>query len=258
MATLFVLIDETNGAATTGGEALTPAKLAQAAELLTVFINAYLALYWGVPGGGIVRAASSPTDIQPNEWPFFIRPTIPEAPGAIAYHTVNGVGVPDLEDGLDLSATIFGPDGALVAWSHEICESLIDPGTNDLCTDATAAAPATKAFAKEVGDPVEAAAFPVTLPSGASGYLTNFVTPAYFIPGHAGPYDYMTQASLQAASVGPPAPLTCAPANGGNYQIEVTSIGGETQVTAKGDLSRRAARKRHPSSRAYRRGLRLP
>jgi hypothetical protein len=254
MATLFVLLNAEDGGATTSGETLTPEKLTQAAELLTVFVNRYVSKYWGVPGGCVVRAGTSPTDIQENEWPLHIRATIPEAPDAIAYHTVNGLGVPDLEDGLDLSDTLFGPGGALSAWGHEIGESIVDPGTNRLDTNADS----TQGFAEEVADPVEMQSFSITLPDGTAGYLPNIVLPTYFIPNHAGPYDLMTAEGLQDASAGPPAPLTCAPGAGGNYQVVYTSLGTETQVTAMGDPSHREARKRHPSSRAYRRGLRLP
>ena len=218
MSTLFVLIDETNGLATTGGESLTPAKLTQAAELLTVFVNAYLALYWGVPGGCVVRAASSPTDIQPNQWPFHLRPTIPEAPGGLPTTRSTAWACPTSRMASTCPTRSSGPAAPFVAWSHEIAEALIDPGTDGACTDGTGASGPTKAFAKEVGDPVESSSFSITLPSGASGYLTNFVLPSYFVPNHAGPFDYMTQLGLQAAAAGPPAPLTCAPANGGNDQ----------------------------------------
>lgn len=265
MTWLFVLLDKSSGSTTTLGEALTPAKLLQAAELLTVYANRDVGAYWGLPGGCIVRAGTSPTDIQVNEVPINIRATIDEAPGAIAYHTVNGVGIPDIEDGLDLSETIFNPDGALTAWSHEIVETIVDPGTNEVCTNGAM----SQGFAKESADPVEAFSYTITTPSGASGNVSDFVLPAYFIPNSAGPYDFMTAKGLHAASVGPRAPLMCADAGGGDYQITISEIGPETQVTAFKKAYgrvvtamghpefRRLARKRHPSSRAYRRGLRI-
>ncbi len=256
MSTLFVLLDETNGATTTNGESLTPDKLVQAAELLTVYMNGYVGLYWGIPGGCLVRAGAGPTDIQAYEWPFHLRPTVPE-PGAVAFHTVDGAGVPDLWDALTLSGSIFGADSALSAWAHELAEALVDPGTNAVYLDATGTADATKGYAAEVCDPVETQSFMITTTTGAAGMVSNFVLPPYFIPNHAGPFDYMTAAGLQAAAYGPPRPLMVAPGLGGNYQIVFTQIGGVTQVMAHGNPSRRAIRKMHPSSRPYRRGLRL-
>lgn len=262
MSWLFVLLDKSNGAKTTLGESLTPEKLTQAAELLTIYANRDVGSYWGIPGGCIVRAGTSPTDIQVNEVPINIRATIDEAPNAIAYHTVNGVGIPDIEDGLTLSETIFNPGGALTAWSHEIAETIGDPGTNEICTNAVQ----SQGFAKELCDPVEAFSYQITTPSGASGYLSDFVTPNYFIPTSAGPYSFMVAKGLLAASAGPAAPLTCANAGGGDYQVVMTSLSPETQVTAMAlrhitamghPEARRLARKRHPTSRAYRLGLRL-
>lgn len=265
MAWLFVLLDETNGSPTSLGQVLTPAILTQAAEILTVYVNRDVGSYWGVVGGCVVRAGSSPTDVQPNEVPIHIRPTISEAPGAIAYHTVNGVGVPDIEDGFDLSDTIFNPGGALTAWSHEIVETIVDPGTNEICTNALQ----SEGYAKEAADPVEAFSYTITTPSGASGNVSDFVLPSYFVPNSAGPYSFMVAKGLLAPSAGPPEPLTCAPASGGDYQITMNSLGPEAQVTAMaaGNLrkvtaqghpeARRLAKKRHPSSRAYRRGLRI-
>jgi hypothetical protein len=254
MTWLFVLLDKSSGSTTTLGEALTPAKLLQAAELLTVYANRDVGAYWGLPGGCIVRAGSSPTDIQVNEVPINIRPTIDEAPSAIAYHTVNGVGIPDIEDGLSLSETIFNPDGALTAWSHEIAETIGDPGANELSMNALQ----SSGFMRELCDPVEAFSYTITTPSGASGNVSDFVLPPYFIPNSAGPYDFMVAKGLIAATAGPQAPFTCAGAGGGDYQVVFSSIGGQTQVTAMGrPEKRRLARKRHPTSRAYRLGLRL-
>lgn len=265
MAWLFVLLDKSGGAPTSLGESLTPAKLLQAAEILTVYANRDVGAYWGIPGGCIVRAGTSPTDLQPNEVPINIRATIDEAPGAIAYHTVNGIGIPDIEDGLSLSETIFNPGGALTAWSHEIAETIGDPGTNELCMNALQ----SQGFMRELCDPVEAFSYTITTPSGASGNVSDFVTPAYFVPNSPGPYNFMAAKGLIAASAGPRGPFTCAGAGGGDYQVVIASIGSESQVTAMsaGNVrkvtamgnpgARRLARKRHPTSRAYRMGLRL-
>ena len=285
----FVLVDESNGAKTSSGEALNPTLLGWAARILDVFLNRCVSAFWGIAGGAMVRAASSVTDILENEWPQFINKDLVNAPGAIAYHTVNGVGVPALYDGISLSDTLFGPSGWLTAISHEFAETVGDPGTNLLAADNLG-----KLFAIELSDPVETQSFPLTiLPDGSlasvahtsaglaldgsfTAYVSNFVTPRYFTPNSEGPYDYMTAAGL-AGGTSPKGPFQIVPSGGGNYQIwerdpqsesqafaarsplefeaaEATKFG---RVHVSGSLGYRSAKKGRPTSRGYRRGLRI-
>jgi len=285
----FVLLDETAGATTSDGEALTPQLLALAAQAFTVFLNRDVAPFWG--GQHMVRAGSSGADIQENEVPSHTQPALADAPGAIAYHTVDGAGIPDILDGITLSDTLFGPSGWSVAQTHELAETIADPGTNTLRADGQG-----KLYAQEVGDPIEVQSYPITIladgsvsptPSTTPGlaadgsftlYVTNFVLDSFFTPGHAGPYDFMTATGMQQASAGPAGPFQLVPSGGGDYQIVEPDPQQETQVTAThggqkeeaialppkagrvhvhGVTSRRLAKKRHPSSRPYRRGLRV-
>jgi hypothetical protein len=284
----FVLLDETEGATTQDGGALTPTLLAKAAALLTFYLQTIVGKYRPAARDAVVRAGSSPTDIQEGEWPFHIGATLSE-PGAIAFHTVDGVGVPDLEDGLSLSASIFGPDGALMAWAHELDETIGDPATNTLRADGLGSL-----FADEWCDAIEVQSFPVTLdPQGcaiavaaqgaASGlaadgsftaYVANCLLDAFFTPNHAGPYDVMTAEGIEGAN-GPTGPFQTVAADGGDYQIVEPDPQQEQQVMASGKspahatlpkqgrvhvdgkATRRLDRKRHPGSRAYRRGLRV-
>jgi hypothetical protein len=289
-----VLIDESQGAATSSGEKLTPALLVLAAQVLSLYLNLHVAPYWG--GTGMCRAGSSPTDILAGEVPSYTQPALADAPGAIAYHTVDGYGIPAMYDGLTLSDTLFGPAGWLGAQSHELAETLVDPGTNTLRADGKG-----RLYAQEACDPLEVQTYPITLkadgtianvPSTTAGlapdgsftaYVANFVLDAFFTPNHAGPYDFMTATGRQAASAGPSGPFQLVPAGGGDYQIVETDPADESQITAEqekvglgapmlalmgkgtakshlgifGNLNRRTAKKAHPSSRAYRRGLRL-
>lgn len=261
----FVLLDETDGAVTGSGEGLTPDKLTEAAALLHVFLNRDVGAYWGLPGGAVVRAGASPADINENEWPFHIRAQLLDAPGAIAYHTVNGFGVPDLYDAITLSQTLFGPGGWLQAASHEIAETVVDPGTNILCSNG-----AGLLFAREVCDAIEVDSYLITV-GHVSGYASNFLLPPFFVPTAHGPYDYMTAQSLHPAGErGPQQPFETVPSGGGNYQIEEDDPQDEQQVTAfgvpegvrrrvrfAGSLAWRLDKKVHFTSRAYRRGLRI-
>lgn len=283
-----VLIDESNGASTSSGEKLTPALLAFAAQILVIYCNRFIAPFWG--GTHLVRAGSSPTDILSGEVPSYTTPTLTDAPGAIAYHTVDGYGIPAMYDGLTLSDTLFGPSGWLVAQTHEFAETIGDPGTNSLRADNRG-----RLYAQELCDPVEVQSFSITIDADGlyqvqsgkapglaadgsfTAFVSNAVTDAFFTPNHAGPYDVMTAMSLHRGTSGPTGPFTLVPSGGGDYQIVETDPQSETQITAAhphaplaamglgskpglgvfGNLNRRVAKKAHPSSRAYRRGLRL-
>lgn len=284
MSMRFVLLDETGGAKTSSGQSLDQASLSWAARVLDVFLNRHVASYWGIPGGAMVRAGSSPADILDGEWPQHIQPALPGAPGAIAYHTVNGVGVPDLYDGITLSDTLFGPGGWLQAISHEFAETVADPGTNILCADNLG-----KLFAREVGDPLETQSYPIRIkadgstdtpsqgtPAGLAAdgsftaYVTNFVTERYFIPSAVGPYDFMTAAGIPGGTA-PVGPFQIVPSGGGDYQIWETDPQAEQQVFAAhkashelfgkvhldGHLAWRSVKKQHFTSRASRRGMRV-
>lgn len=294
-----VLIDETNGATPTSGQALTPQFLALAAQVATVYLNRDVARYWG--GQHVVRPGSSPTDVQPGEVPSYTTPTLTDAPGAIAYHTVDGYGIPAIYDGITLSQDLFGPDGWLAAQTHEFAETVGDPGTNTLRADGKG-----RLYAQELCDPLEVQTYPITIkadgtvadvPNTTPGlaadgsftaYVANFVLDAYFTPNHQGPFDFLSAQGKQPAGVsGPAAPFTLVPAGGGDYQIVETDPQDESQITADearvpsagplkpvpamglgkatskslfgifGNLNRRTAKKAHPSSRPYRRGMRL-
>lgn len=245
----FALIDSSGGATTGDGGRLTPVILGQLAAILSIYANRDVAAEYG--GAHLVRAASGPADIQVGEIPFAILPDLENAPGAIAYHDVDAQAAPDCFDGITLSDTLMGPGNSLlVALAHEIAETIADEGVNLIATDGRG-----KGYAREACDPVEQQSYPITLADGTVGYVSNFVLRSYFVPGHPGPYDFMTSRGL-AGAVAPPAPLQVAPANGGNYQIVYSTVGGQGQVT--GSVSaRRRAKKSHPTSRTHRRGVRL-
>lgn len=241
----FVLIDSTGGATTADGGQLTPEVLMQHAALLTVYANRDVAEEYG--GAHMVRAGSGPDDIVSGEIPFLILAMLANAPGAIAYHDVTAQGAPDCFDAITLSDTLSGPGNSLlVALSHEIAETIADEGTNLL-----AAGNDGLGYAREACDPVERNSYLIRLESGA-GYVSDFVLRSYFIPNHPGPWNFMASRGLGGSE--PPGPLQVAPAGGGNYQITYSSVGGEGQV--QGTIARMEKR-RHPTSRTYRRGVRL-
>jgi hypothetical protein len=261
----FVLIDASNGATTANGEKLLPEALTKAAAILEVYANRDVAAHWG--GAHRVRAGTADA-IQPGEVATVTHDVIPEAPSAIAYHDVNGVGVPTINDAITLSDSLFGVGNSwLVAMAHEIAETIADAACNIWRDDGQGTE-----YAQEACDAVEAQSYEVTTTAGDSGYVSNFLTPAFFTPGSLGPYDHMS--TVGANDNAPPAPFVTPP--GGNYQIERSSGTGEHQVQARytpalgatltvsltvpfasSRAHTRLPKREHPSSRSYRRGLRV-
>jgi hypothetical protein len=195
----------------------------------------------------VIRIAQSPTDRATNEVAGNIRDTIPEAPGALAYHQeINGV--PDMEFGLDLFSSWFsGVDAFSIGFTHELLEMLKDPGAN--CW-ASLLDGSGKALALEVGDPVQNTYYL----AGNGVPVTNFVLANYFIPGSAGPWDALGVMQAQTDF-----------SNGygieGDDVANVAQVGGEKAarvVRVHGTLTElQMRRKMHPYSRAHRRGARF-
>lgn len=232
MTLSFALVDETHGATTLDGAALTPTILSSIASACQVQLNRDVAPETG--GGPFLVRVSSGKDIQPGEAVFAILPTLPNAPGAVAYHDVEGKGVPAAYDAITLSETLTGPGNSLsVAISHELCETAGDPGCNRWADrgDGTE-------VAVEECDAVESQTYDVgaggSPPATVGVHVSNFVLRAFWQPGAPGPYEFMTSRALMGATP-PPGPMQTAPAGGGNYQIvRQTNPQSEGQVTAIG------------------------
>lgn len=256
----IVLVDETGGAPCADGSSLTADVLARAAAILEVFLNRDFAPEWG--GSHTVRAGTADL-INPGELVAVTAAQI-DAPGAIAYHDVDGNGVPVLRDAITLSDTLMGQGNSwLVAWAHEFGETGGDEGCNAWYDDG-----AGNSFAGETADAVEAQSYLIDLGNGTNGYVSNFLRRPFFIPNHAGPFDFMS-----TIGDNPAAPLAPFQTAAGGYQIARTAGAGEHQVVARycslaGELSldrpfvstrahRRLLRRAHPSSRSFRRGLRV-
>ena len=231
----FVLIDESGGAPTSFGAFMTPSVLAAIAAACQVQLNRDVAAHWG--GSYRVRAATSGADILPGEIVFALLASLPDAPGAIAYHDVDGLGVPVIFDAVSLSDTLTGAGNSVsVAISHELCETAGDAGCN-----VWADAGGTE-YARELCDAVEAQSYLIDA-TGVS--VSNFVTPAFFVPNHLGPFDFMSTVGANGSA--PTSPFNT---TSGGYQIIRTGAGDPSQVTAAS--VRRAWR---DGSRRSRRGV---
>lgn len=257
----FVVIDQT-----TDRPDLAPF-LPQLRDALDETLNGPFNAFHG--GKYAFRVASSPTDRAIGEVAINVRHATAEDPqGALAWHQVTN-GVPDIEINLDSTSGLTGDSQALdVCVSHEVEETATDAGANLLADNGNG-----KVSAREACDRVEDQFF-----SASNGlHMSNFLTPPAWIPGAAGPYDYMQVLTAQLDANGN---VTMTP---GGYDIEATApsdysdvtpqdrvVSGSTEhVTSAGArkivraVSRAPIsgltlqRKRSIYSRAYRHGVRL-
>ena len=243
----FVLVDLSNGAKTTNGESLTPEILKNIATAVNVQLNRDFSIEYG--GTYWVRAGADKNDIKNDEYTFAILDTITNAPGAIAYHTSNGNGIPLLFDGLELSYSVTGIGNSVsAAISHELLETAADPGANLWAADNI-----SNNFAREVCDPFENRSYIID-GIGVSDFALN----AYFIPGAAGPYSFGKKlGTFTEDSIGP---LT----TNGNLGYQMVSLFSpqsihqmamrkKSVVEVIGEMKRRPIA--HESSRRNRRGF---
>ncbi|WP_353063800.1 hypothetical protein RBB77_21465 [Tunturibacter psychrotolerans] len=243
----WVLIDSTKGAATQDGSKLTPAVLNHIAEAVQDQVKQEFAAEWGAQA--TIRAGANANDIQPGEWVYGFVPILPDAPGASAYHDINSKGVPFSLCAVTTCGSLLGPTGVSVDASHEILETAGDEGANQFANDNKGSL-----HALEMCDAVEVQTYGKTCKDGTVVQVSNWLLRAWFAPGTAGPYDYMSSAKI-AGAVAPPGPLQTAPGHGGNYQI-ISKWGGEKQVTAAASHivgTRRKGNDPNWSSRAGRR-----
>src|SRR5215469_14761771 len=210
-AVKWVLIDSTNGATTQDGSKLSPAVLAHIAEAVQDQVNHEFAAEWGAQA--TLRVGANANDIQPGEWAYGFVGSLPDAPGASAYHDINNKGVPFALCAVTTCGSLLGPNGVSVDVSHEILETAGDEGANQFAYDNK-----NLLHAVEMCDAVEVQTYPKTCKDGTVVQVSNWLLRSWFTPGTARPYDYMTSAKI-AGAVSPPGPLQTAPGHGGNYQI---------------------------------------
>ena len=246
-AVKWVLIDSTNGATTKDGSKLSPAVLAHIAEAVQDQVNKEFAAEWGAQA--TVRVGANAKDIRPGEWLYGFEASLPDAPGASAFHDILKTGVPYALCAVTTCGSLLGSDGVSVDVSHEILETAGDEGANQFANDNHGLL-----HALEMCDAVEVQTYGKTCKDGTVVQVSNWLLRSWFIPGAPGPYEYMSSAKLPGA-VAPSGPLQTALGHGGNYQI-VSKWGSDKQVFAAADHlegTRRKGMHPHWGSRAARR-----
>ena len=241
----WVLVDNSQGATTQDGSTLSTAVLELIAEAVTAQINNEFAEVWG--GAAEMRVAAGPNDIRPDEWAYVFLASLPDAPGASAYHDINGKGVPFALCAVPTCHSLYGPNGISVDVSHECLETAGDRYANQYDFDDQ-----RTLHAHEMCDAVEVQTYGKTCANGAVVQVSNWLLRSWFDPRGVGPYDYMS-ATGKPGAVAPGGPLQTAKGRNGNYQL-VSPWGGASQKFAVLDTgTRRKGRVPHWSSRAGRR-----
>lgn len=250
-AVKWVLNDNSQGATTKNKSRLTPDVLRHIAEAVQDQVNREFAAEWGVRAK--LRVGKNVKDVRPGEWAYIFLPTLPDDPKDSAYHAINKMGVPYALCGVRTCGSLYGPNGLSVDVSHEILETAGDEGANLYAYDNK-----STLHAVEMCDAVEMQAYGKTCKDGTVVQVSNWLLRSWFIPGAAGPYDYMTSAKITGA-VPPPGPLKTAPGNGGNYQIISRWVGSKrtSAIEHRIEGTRRKGMTPHWSSRAGRRLMRL-
>lgn len=174
---------------------------------------AYVAAAWGAWGGAKLIQGPPPT---PNEWLITLLDDSDQA-GALGYHDFTPQGKPigkvfaktDLQYGYSIPVTL----------THELAEMIADPYISR-CEQTGA----RQAYATELGDPVERDeyGFKITTIGKPSVLCSDFVLPAWFIPGAPGPYDHAGHIT---------SPLQVLP---GGY-AQFIDVGGWHQVGSQGE-----------------------
>jgi hypothetical protein len=198
----FVLILD----AKTNTLGVTSQHLLQIASAITVQLNWSVSPHWG--GTHLLRVSDA-SEIMPGEVPIAILDELPDAPGAVAYHDVQGNGVAAVFASLAMCNSILtGPDSLSVALSHECCESVGNPAVNLWVDDSLG-----NEWCHELCDAVEASTYSV---QGCD--VSDFLLPAFFDRGASGPYSHLGVPSVPFGT-----------ATGG-YQIMRTSGTNEHQT----------------------------
>lgn len=184
----FVLCDQSTLTDDAHGGPLTSAILVSIGEAVTSQMNNEVAAEWGCSVSFRVGAADG-SDVKANEIACIVKDSLPEAPGAAAYHDKLANGAPVAYFAReDYTSHISGSESLSVDISHECIETIGDPGANrwaDVAGDGS-----EKAL--ELCDQVQNLIY---LQNGIA--VSDFLLQAAFDPGAPPKYDYLDKLKSQ-------------------------------------------------------------
>ena len=239
----YVLVNESTQTDPALGGELTPAILDLIANACAEQLNGEFSRAWG---GGYAVRGDKLESVHAGEVAVLIQDNLPAAPGAEGYHGRSDVGAETVFISRVGSTSLTqGVDALSVVISHELLEGSADPAANRWADRGNG-----QEEALETCDRVQDRWY-----SSSNGVaVSDFLLQAAFDPGAPRPYSHLD--SL-AYNTGATPTMT-----DGGYAL-VRSVASDEHQATPGHPKRlgvvseaKAARHRHPSSRAYRRGLR--
>jgi hypothetical protein len=160
---------------------VTAEEVKHTAQACTIQLRDHVAPAWNIRSPLKVS-----TTAKPDYYVCHLVDTIPEAPGALAYHDVDDHGVPYIKVGV--SETKKGGDTISSVTSHEAVELQCDIW----CQEWSFSDSLKVLVATEACDPVQAQSYDITVADGTKVPVSNFVTPAYFVESaEAGTLDHL-------------------------------------------------------------------
>jgi hypothetical protein len=154
--------------------------------------------------------------LRPGWYRCYLVDRIPEAPDALAYHSVDGRGTPFIRVGV--TETLANGDTVSATTSHETVELQCDI----YCQEWAYSSRLRHLVATEACDPVQAQSYRIRVPDGTFVPVSNFVTPDYFVDStHGRPLDHQ-RTLVQPFSIA-----------AGGYRIDMRA-GAVTNTFAKG------------------------
>jgi hypothetical protein len=250
----FVLVNESTVSDSKSGGSLTPDVLQSIAVAVSWQLNGDVAAEWGGAGGfGVRLGKNDGSDVAATEVAIWIKNALPDAPGAAGYHDRLPNGASVVYIGRDGSNSLISGSSALsVTISHECCEAAGDAPANFWADRGDG-----NEEALELCDRVEDTNY--AAPNGVA--VSNFLLRAAFDPGAPAPYDKL-HVLTDRVGMTP-----------GGYVILRTASTDEHDATPTGQAQARTrtrgvfiqgrvrpekiSKKKNPSSRTFRRGVRL-
>jgi hypothetical protein len=251
----FVLVNESTSTSASQGGALAPDVLQDIAVAASWQLNGDVAAEWGGAGTYSLRVGKPDgSDVQPTEIAIWIKDALPDAPGAAGYHDRLDNGAAVVYIGRDGSNTLTqGANALSVTISHECCEAAGDPPANFWADRGDG-----NEEALELCDRVEDTSY--AAPNGVT--VSNFLLRAAFDPGAGGPYDKLGVLKDRTAMT-PGGYVILRTASSDEHQETpgATAAAGRRvayRVSIQGTIRKvKLAKKKNPSSRTYKRGVRL-
>jgi hypothetical protein len=249
----FVLVNESTSAAANQGGALTPSILQDIAVAVSWQLNGDVAAEWGGNGTYSLRVGQPDGgDVGQTEVAIWIKDALPDAPGAAGYHDRLGNGAAVVYIGRDGSDSLTkGANALSVTISHECCEAAGDPPAAFWADRGDG-----NEEALELCDRVEDTSY--AAPNGVT--VSNFLLRAAFDPGAPAPYDKLGVLKDRAGMT-PGGYVILRTASSDEHQQRPSGkAAGEAQhrVSIQGNIRKgKISKKKNPTSRTYRRGVRL-